>query len=127
MTVRKRAALPSSEHQLQSALCTYLELMARPEVLWFAIPNGGKRHIAVAVRLKKEGARRGVPDMAFCLPDGQTAWLELKIKGGSLSQEQRAFRDQVLFLGHRWGVAKTIDEAIEYLTSVGALRSHQRS
>jgi hypothetical protein len=95
---------------------------ARPDLFWFAIPNGGKRHIRVAVRLKEEGAKRGVPDLCFMLEDGRAAWLEMKIKGGSLSADQRAFRDRAKALGHHWGMAKTMDQAIEFLRSVGALK-----
>jgi len=115
--------MPTSEHQLQVQLARFLEVAAHPDVMWFAIPNGGKRHIRVAVRLKEEGTKRGVPDLCFVKMGGGTAWLEMKVKGGRLSPEQKLFRDEVLRLGHQWGMAKTFDEAIAFLRSVGALKS----
>ena len=114
--------LEQTEHQFQSALCAYLQLQAHPSVLWFAIPNGGFRQKHVANQLKKEGVKKGVADLCFLLPEGSTAWLELKAKRGSLKPEQKTFRDKALSLGHSWGVAKTIDEAIKYLASIGALK-----
>jgi hypothetical protein len=114
--------LAASEHQLQASLCDYLQFAARPELFWFAIPNGGKRHVHVALQMKKEGAKRGVPDLAFLLPEGHTAWLEMKVTGGRLSPDQKTFRDKAIALGHSWGVAKTLDEAIAYLASIGALK-----
>ena len=121
-TIKKRAALPFSEHALQVAVVEYMTLMVRPELYWSAIPNGGKRNISVAVKLKREGVRRGTPDLYVMLPDGKIAWLELKVKGGSLSLEQRAFRDVCNRLGHHWAVAKSLDEVIAFLQKIGALQ-----
>ena len=121
VTVLERTAL-YSEHQLQVALCKYLSVAAAPELHWFAIPNGERRSIGVAVRLKKQGVRRGSPDLCIMLENGRVAWLELKIKGGQLSPDQKLFRDKARSLGHAWGMAKTMDEAIDFLASVGALR-----
>jgi hypothetical protein len=114
--------LQPSEHQLQVSLCEYLRLAARPESFWFAVGNGGRRPIGVARKLKAEGVKAGVADLAFMLPWGRMAFLELKIKGGSLSPEQKQFRDICAALGHPWAVAKTLDEAIHFLQSVNALK-----
>ena len=122
--MRLRPATPSSEHQLQSTLCQYLALALRPDCYFFAVPNGGARHIRVAVRLKEEGGKRGIPDLIFLMPHGRTAFLEMKIKGGKLSTDQKAFRDMARSLGFEWGMAKTLDQAIEFLASVGALRNY---
>lgn len=56
----------------------------------FAVPNGGARHIAVATKLKKEGVRRGVPDILFPYQSrGHTGLaIEMKIKGGKVSDAQ---------------------------------------
>jgi hypothetical protein len=110
-----------SEHELQVQLCSYLKVAGRPGIFWFAVPNGGYRDVRVAAKLKKEGSQRGVPDLVFMLPEGKTAWLEMKIKGGSLSPDQRAFRDCAKALGHNWAVAKSFDEACDFLRSVGVL------
>jgi hypothetical protein len=121
-----KLAMPS-EHKLQVALIDYLALALRPELECRAIPNGEKRHIRVAQRLKNEGVRRGTPDIFICLPGGRIAWLEMKAKAGSLSPDQKAFRDKVLALGHYWGMARTIDEALAHLTAWDALKpAYQR-
>jgi len=58
-----------------------------PGVLIFAVPNGEKRAITVAKRLKAEGVVAGVPDLfvpEWCL------WVEMKREtGGRLSPEQK--------------------------------------
>lgn len=114
------------EHKIQVALMDYLAIALRPELEVRAIPNGEKRHIRVASRLKAEGVRRGTPDIFICLPEGRIAWLEMKATNGGLKPEQRAFRDKVLALGHFWASAKSIDEALEFLTTIDALKPAYR-
>lgn len=113
----------ASEHKIQVALMDYLSIAGRKDLHWFAIPNGEKRHIAVASRLKAEGVRRGSPDVVFLLEGGRVAWLEMKAAKGSLKPEQKEFRDKALALGHLWGVARNVDEAIVHLTEWGVLKS----
>jgi len=115
-------ALHPTEHQFQSSLCQLLDVQARPDMIWFAIPNGGHRHIAVAKMMKDEGVKRGIPDLAFFFPEGRCAFLELKVKDGQLSKHQREFRDRVQALGHTWGIAKTWDDAMTFLNWIGALK-----
>ena len=59
--------------------------------LLHSIPNGGKRNIREASRLKKEGAKAGVSEIF--LPVARKEWhglyVELKVKGGRLSDSQK--------------------------------------
>lgn len=116
------------EHKLQVALCDYLRIAGRPDLHWFAVPNGGHRHIAEASRLKAEGVRSGTPDLCFMLPDGKVAWLEMKTAKGTLGPAQKEFRDIAKRLGHYWGLARSVDEAIVHLTEWQVLKgAYQRS
>lgn len=75
-----------SEHQEQVDFINLFKVMYR-DVIIFAIPNGGLRHIAVAKKLKKEGVLSGVPDLF--VPQW-FLWIEMKKeKGGVLSQTQK--------------------------------------
>lgn len=112
-----------TEHKLQVALLDYLRIAGRRDLHWFAVPNGGHRHIAEASRLKAEGVRSGTPDLCFMLEGGKVAWLEMKTARGTLSPAQKAFRDLAQRLGHQWGLARSVDEAIVLLTQWGVLRS----
>jgi hypothetical protein len=125
--IKKRAALPISEHALQTAVCQYMDVALRPGLYYLAIPNGGLRDISTARKLKAEGVRAGVADLQILLEQGRSAWIELKIKGGSLSPVQKSFRDVCHALGHPWAMAKTVDEAKEFLTAIGAVKVHQAS
>ena len=119
--------IPISEHKIQTALIEYLTLNAKPEILYFAIPNGGLRNIRVAQRMKAEGLRPGVADLCFMLPQGKCAWLELKTKTGQLSDQQHGFKTRCRELGHLWAMARSVEEAIPHLAAWNVLKRLPRS
>lgn len=115
----------SPEHSIQVAIAGALDEHCKH--LWWAVENGGKRHIRSAQKLKRAGVRPGVPDLHFVLPPkGQLACLELKAEGGRVSDAQNDFRDQLIASGGRWEVAYSIDEAFGILAAWGCLPSEVR-
>lgn len=115
-----------SEHRIQTTLIDYLSYAARQDLYYFAIPNQANRHIRNAVKMKAEGVRSGVADLCFMFPNGRVAWLEMKKPGGSLSANQKSFRDICAALSHDWGTAKSVDEALDLLTKWDALKPAYR-
>ena len=113
-----------SEHDEQVSLFQILSLYeARyPLLRWiFAIPNGGKRHVATAVKMKAEGVLAGVWDI-FCpfAVDGKSGlWIEMKFGKGKLTDNQVAFRNGVGD-AYAWAVCYSAEEAAraigEYLS-----------
>ena len=106
-------AMPSlTEHQIQCAVVDFCALKGIPI---FAIPNGGDRHVAVAVKLKKEGVKSGVPDLFIRLIRAGFGgmFLELKRKDGKVSDVQKFWLNQLEEEGYRVKVAFSIDEAIK--------------
>jgi len=68
--------------------------MQYPDVLIFAIPNGEKRHIATAIKLKEEGVTSGIPDLYI---PAWKVWIEMKrSKGGKVSKDQKAIIDYLI-------------------------------
>ena len=117
-----------SEHQHQVALFAWADLPSiralYPDLdLLFAVPNGGYRRKATGGRLKAEGVRRGVADIfldvARCGHHGLR--IELKAKGGSTSQEQRAWIARWTMHGYQavvsFGWEDARREIIEYITT----------
>ena len=106
------AEMIPTEHAEQVAFVQWWELN-RPNLWIFAIPNGGHRHKATAIKLRLEGVRPGVPDL-YC--PALRLWIEMKRqKGGRLSPEQKEWRDHLLSIGDRWIVAKGAKDAINQL------------
>lgn len=72
-----------------------------PDLLIFSIPNGEKRNISVAKRIKASGGVSGIPDLCICFPGGGVVWVEMKrIKGGVLSGNQKKVHAILQSLGH---------------------------
>lgn len=113
------------ERAIQTAIVKALRKHAKPHLCrWFAVPNGGHRHLYTATKLKAEGTQRGTPDLCFVLPPrGRIAFLELKSDTGRLSPAQIEFRDDVTALGALYAVAHSTDEAWGVLAAWGVLPS----
>jgi hypothetical protein len=86
-----------SEHSEQVGFVNWFNAQY-PRVLIFAIPNGEKRSITVAKRLKAEGVVRGIPDLF--IPEWRL-WVEMKRKtGGRLSTEQKSMINYLQNIGY---------------------------
>ena len=97
-----------SEHVEQSMLVQWFR-RSYPNVLIFAIPNGGARSKATAGKLKVEGVVPGIPDLF--VPEWKL-WIEMKrTKGGSLSPEQNLMHLHLRGLFYKVLVAKGFEDA----------------
>ena len=97
-----------TEHEEQRELVRWFRQF-HPNVLIFAIPNGGGRSKASAGRLKAEGVVPGIPDL-FVPAKG--LWIEMKrVKGGALSPEQKAMIQYLEEVGYRAIVCKGAEDA----------------
>lgn len=114
-----------TEHQEQVALFKWLAIQAKTNPLYdlaFSIPNGGKRNLRVAVKMKREGVRRGVPDIF--LPVARNGahglFIELKrLKGGTLKPPQKNMIKRLLVQKYQVKVCRGWKEAakaiVDYL------------
>lgn len=85
-----------------------------PELAWlYAIPNGGKRHVVVAMKMKAAGAKSGVYDLF--LPVARRGfhglYIEMKWGNNDLSDEQKKFRQFVIIEGYRTATCYSSKEA----------------
>jgi len=114
-----------TEYDEQAALIEWADLASRkyPELKWLhSIPNGAHTHIVTAMKLKKSGVRKGIPDLE--LPAARKGYhalyIEMKrIKGGRVDPEQVACHAYLRDAGYHvvvcrgWEAAKA--EILEYL------------
>ena len=99
-----------SDHQI--ALFVWAKLMQaqHPELsLLHAIGNGGKRNLIEAVRMKREGVKAGVSDVFLPVARGKFhgLYIELKVKGGKLSDDQK------------WWLSETTKQGYHSVVCVG--------
>ena len=113
----------SGEDALQHEILQMLKTSLIPGAIWFAVPNGGKRGIKVAMKMKATGQRAGVADLIIIHPETRVAHsLELKVGKNGLQKEQREYRDQCHAIGAPWAVARSRDGAQDILSDWGLIR-----
>lgn len=78
---RSRAKPIDREGLEQAALMKELELrLPAVAVLIYHVPNGGHRHKLVAIKLKEQGVKAGVPDLVLPMARGGYFGLYLEFK-----------------------------------------------
>ena len=109
-----------SEHDGQRMLFDWAAFVPELKTM-FAIPNGGQRSIVTATRLKKEGVRRGVPDIFAPIARGNYhgLFIEMKIENGRVSTHQLEYLKALNEAGYRAIICLGFDDArakiLEYL------------
>jgi hypothetical protein len=114
----------NEEDHEQSVVVDWLDAHG---VLYCAVPNGGNRSAITGARLKRLGAKRGVPDILIFERVEYSAGvaLELKKRGAtwsSVTKEQRWWLAELNRCGWICGWAAGADEAIEWLKEIGVGR-----
>jgi len=106
--VQKTYRFKHSEHSEQVGFVNWFRAKY-PHTLIFAIPNGEKRSISVATRLKAEGVTRGIPDLYI---PSCNRWVEMKrATGGRLSPDQKKVIEYLRSVGHTVIVGKGAGDA----------------
>jgi hypothetical protein len=108
------------EHQIQKSIAQYLDLR---RLCWWAVPNGGRRNVVVAKKLKAEGVKSGVPDITL-IHNGKYYGIEVKkpktiTPKGVLSSNQKARIAEIEDSGAVVGVVYSVPDLIEMLEKWG--------
>jgi hypothetical protein len=114
----KSSKIPS-ESQEQQRLVLKLRWLY-PDIIFFAIPNGGKRNRAEAVRMKLEGLEKGTPDIFIAAPRGNYhgLFIELKKKVRSkISDAQNKKIKELTALKYACFVCFGADEALKVINT----------
>lgn len=109
------------EDALQCQLVAILREYARPDVMWFHVPNGEKRDKRTAAKLWRMGVLAGVADLVFVTPAG-IHFLELKAGKGRMSKDQERFEEAAQRAGASYRCATGFADAIEAINEIGACR-----
>lgn len=97
-----------AEDNLQAACVRWFKL-SRLGVI-FAVPNGGSRNVAEAVKLKRIGVTAGVSDLIAILNNGKVLFIELKVGRNKQTELQKEFELRITELGHTYIVVRSFDE-----------------
>lgn len=103
-----------NEHKEQCLLVEWFQLqypMYKRHL--FSVPNGGFRSKAAAGKLKAEGVMPGVFDLFLMVarPGCPGMWIEMKTKGGRVSDHQKDFKAKAESQGYKAVVCYGFDDA----------------
>jgi hypothetical protein len=93
----------------------------------FAVPNGEKRDAVTAAILRGQGVRPGVSDLVLVLPEGRSAYVEVKTEADRIRNirrtepgpDQLAFQARIEALGHLYRVVRSTGDYADLLVELG--------
>jgi hypothetical protein len=103
-----------TEHSIQRLLVAWFrKTYPHLAMVFFAIPNGGRRNKVTAAQLKDEGVLPGVPDLMLAVPSGGKPglFLELKTSTGRASRAQQAAMQALAERGYAVELVKGYEAA----------------
>lgn len=102
----------NKEASIQASIYQWVRAVA-PDVLIWAVPNGGLRSKREGARLKWTGVLAGIPDLSGLAPGPLAFFFEVKPPGEYLDPPQREIREKLEGLGVLYAVVRSIDDARE--------------
>lgn len=75
----------------------------------FHVDNNSYNGI-IGNRKKSLGVVKGISDFIFILPNGRTAFIEMKTEKGYQKPEQREFMHKVCERGHEYYICRSVDQ-----------------
>lgn len=105
------------EHDIQVAFFQWVDFQNQyPDLKSaFAIPNGGKRNISVAKKLKAEGVRSGIPDIF--IPVAKQGYnglfIEVKTQKGATSKQQKQWLNTLSSQGYKAVICRGLDNILD--------------
>jgi hypothetical protein len=86
-----------------------------PELLLFAIPNGGARSKTEASIMSGEGVLAGVADLFLSVPNSRYCglYIEIKTEKGRQRDSQKIFQAKAERAGYKYAICRSADEFIE--------------
>jgi len=106
------------EHDLQVACIRWFKHQY-PQLLIYAIPNGGARSAATGAMLKAEGVRAGVPDLFLATARGSFhgLYIELKVGKNKSSEAQIDIQERLRCEGYKVVVCYTLESFINEINT----------
>ena len=108
------------------AVCQHLRWRPMPGLMWFSVPNGGRRMPTEAQILKATGLRAGVADLIL-LRGGVAYAAEIKTLKGRATAAQRAFMVEWNLAGGIGEILFGLDATLAFLELHGLLRPNRGS
>ena len=97
------------EESIQVACVKWFRLQY-PNLVIFAVPNGGSRNLYEAKNMKESGTLAGVADLVIVGNGGRILFVEMKAGKNKQEDSQVLFQNKVEKLGHKYIICRSKEQ-----------------
>ena len=107
---QKRKRKPRHIEESIQVACVKWFRLQYPNLVIFAVPNGGSRNLYEAKNMKESGTLAGVADLVIVGNDGRVLFVEMKAGKNKQEDSQVLFQNKVEKLGHKYIICRSKEQ-----------------
>ena len=107
---RKRKRKPRHIEESIQVACVKWFRLQYPNLVIFAVPNGGSRNLYEAKNMKESGTLAGVADLVIVGNGGKVLFVEMKAGKNKQEDSQVLFQNKVEKLGHKYIICRSKEQ-----------------
>lgn len=110
---QKRKRKPRHIEESIQVACVKWFRLQYPNLVIFAVPNGGSRNLYEAKNMKESGTLAGVADLVIVGNGGRVLFVEMKAGKNKQEDSQVIFQQKVENLGHKYIICRSLEQFIK--------------
>ena len=107
---QKRKRKPRHIEESIQVACVKWFRLQYPNLVIFAVPNGGSRNLYEAKNMKESGTLAGVADLVIVGNGGKVLFVEMKAGKNKQEDSQILFQNKVEKLGHKYIICRSKEQ-----------------
>ena len=107
---QKRKRKPRHIEESIQVACVKWFRLQYPNLVIFAVPNGGSRNLYEAKNMKESGTLAGVADLGIVGNGGKVLFVEMKAGKNKQEDSQVLFQNKVEKLGHKYIICRSKEQ-----------------
>lgn len=107
---QKRKRKPRHIEESIQVACVKWFRLQYPNLVIFAVPNGGSRNLYEAKNMKESGTLAGVADLVVVGNGGRVLFVEMKAGKNKQEDSQVLFQNKVEKLGHKYIICRSREQ-----------------
>ena len=107
---KKRKRKPRHIEESIQVACVKWFRLQYPNLVIFAVPNGGSRNLYEAKNMKESGTLAGVADLVIVGNGGKVLFVEMKAGKNKQEDSQILFQNKVEKLGHKYIICRSKEQ-----------------
>ena len=107
---QKRKRKPRHIEESIQVACVKWFRLQYPNLVIFAVPNGGSRNLYEAKNMKESGTLAGVADLVIVGNGGKVLFVEMKAGKNKQEDSQVLFQKKVEKLGHKYIICRSKEQ-----------------